>query len=122
MVIGSCSDPSMSSTRPIMVAGPMERNSKPFNKGSVDTFGDGPVGCPPPRPCPHAMLAVPRQTAAIVDIVNQRRHKSGVRILVTLSKANFGCPAIMDTLSQTTGLGLTLVAVSPRTQPATLPA
>jgi hypothetical protein len=66
-----------------MVAGPMERNSKPFNKGSVETFGDGPVGCPPPRPCPHAMLAVPKPTAAIINAVNQRRHKSGVRILVT---------------------------------------
>src|ERR1035438_3021147 len=93
----------MSSTRPIMVAGPMERNSKPFNKGSVETLGDGPVGCPPPRPCPHAMLAVPKQTAAIVNVVNQRRRKTGARILVALPKSDFGCPAIMYTLSQTTG-------------------
>src|SRR5208337_317446 len=84
MVIGSCSDPTMSSTRPIITAGPMERNSKPFNKGSVETLGDGPAGCPPPRPCPHAMLAEAKQMAEIVNINNQRRRKTELRILVTL--------------------------------------
>src|ERR1039458_5537224 len=100
MVMGSCSDPSMSSTRPIMVAGPMERNSKPLNKGSVETFGAGPVGCPAPRPCPHARLAVSMPTAAIINVVHQRRRKTGARILVTLPKSNFGCP-VSSTLYHT---------------------
>jgi hypothetical protein len=33
------------------------------------------------------MLAEPKQTAAIINIVNQRRRKTGVRILVTLPKS-----------------------------------
>ena len=55
MVIGSFSDASISSTRPIMTAGPMERNTNPFNNGSEVGFGGGSGGGPPPRPCAKTM-------------------------------------------------------------------
>src|ERR1051326_489691 len=60
--MGSFSEPSISSTRPIMVAGPMERNSKPRSSGSLDALGGGPCGGPPPR-WAHIGIAA-RQAAA----------------------------------------------------------
>src|SRR5262252_5707489 len=53
----------MSSTRPIMVAGPMERNSKPRSNGSVEAFGGGPAGWPPR--CAHNGADTVRQNARV---------------------------------------------------------
>src|SRR5580698_1640966 len=42
--MGSEAVPTMSSRRPIITAGPMERNSKPRSMGSADSFGFGSGG------------------------------------------------------------------------------
>src|SRR5580658_85360 len=50
----------MSSTRPIMTAGPMERNSKGFRMGSVDSFSFGGAGVSA-GVCAHSQPAIERQ-------------------------------------------------------------
>src|SRR3954462_179014 len=74
MIIGSFSEPAISSTRPIMTAGPMERNSKPFRRGSVLALGrSGVCVCAQTRP------AMVRQDAAKIND-NKRRFKIGARM------------------------------------------
>src|SRR6185437_15938989 len=52
MTFGLLSDTAMSSRRPPMLAGPIDRNRKLLRRGSFDWLISGPVGvCCPPRPC-----------------------------------------------------------------------
>src|SRR6266446_3254137 len=82
----------MSSTRPIMVAGPIERNSKPRNSGSADMFGGGGCVWPPRRPCVHAGAV--RQAAA-------RRKVESCRNIV-LSKGVCYTSVVTENVTQVT--------------------
>src|SRR5215469_18398267 len=86
----------MSSTRPIIVAGPIDRNSNPRRSGSVDALGGGPAGVPPPR-CAHIGAVVTRQTARI-------RRERLQSIVCILSKARKP-PRWLPTLTQGFGGG-----------------
>src|SRR5689334_20223165 len=85
MIIGSFSAPAISSTRPIMVAGPMERNSRPRKSGSDEALGGGPWGAPPPRPCAQINPAMPKLTVATVNAGRKRKERRK-RIGTVLSK------------------------------------
>ncbi len=50
MIIGSFSAPSMSSSRPIITAGPIDRNSNPRSSGSLDALTGGDEACGAPKP------------------------------------------------------------------------
>src|SRR5476651_796155 len=56
-----------------MVAGPMERNSKPRRSGSVVALGGGAGAASPPRPCAHTRPATPRQAAARINSEDDSR-------------------------------------------------
>src|SRR5258707_13912525 len=75
MVIRSCSATWISSTRPIMLAGPIERNVKLRSKGSVDWLGGGGAGGWPPRPCDQVTTARPKQVDSAKTVVVIRRCK-----------------------------------------------
>src|ERR1035438_703861 len=57
----------MSSMRPIIVAGPIERNSNPRNSGSELALAGGTGGSTGPRPCAHTMPAVLRHVTAAIN-------------------------------------------------------
>ena len=61
----------MSSTRPIMVAGPMERNSNPRSNGSVVALGGGPAGGAGARPWAHKEPVMNRLAAATSDTLTR---------------------------------------------------
>src|ERR1017187_1998374 len=84
--MGSFSEPSMSSTRPIITAGPIERKENPRNMGSVETFGWGPGGWPPPRPWAQVRPAMLRQAADAVTMIKDQRFDVGrTRIVLSCS-------------------------------------
>src|SRR5258708_11835689 len=64
IVIGSCSAPAISSRRPIITAGPIDRNSKPRSSGSEEGFGGGTGGSTGPRPCAQSGPETDRQRDA----------------------------------------------------------
>src|ERR1039458_7265262 len=67
MVMGSCSEPTISSTRPIITAGPMERNSNPCKSGSLLRLIGGAAGWAPRLPWAMSTPEKPRQATAKTD-------------------------------------------------------
>src|SRR5579864_5136770 len=82
MIMGSFSAPTISSRRPIMVAGPMERNSNPRSMGSVEAFTGGGVGAGSAgRSCAHRKTASPSVAAVAVIGINHRRVELAVFVI-----------------------------------------
>ena len=71
--IGSFAEPWMSSRRPIITAGPMDRNSKPRKRGSVDWLGFGAAGRV--ATCAHKRPAIPREPAATGNRTRREKRK-----------------------------------------------
>src|SRR5215472_8496001 len=92
----------MSSTRPIMTAGPMGRKVNPLSSGSVVGLGGGSGGAPPPRPCAQIIVEAPKHARAAADRIIQRRLEDDRDISFSL-RLRRAKNWIRKTLSQTTG-------------------
>ena len=83
-VSGSSIAPSMSSTRPPIVAGPIERKTNPRSIGSVAALTGGGGGGAPPGACASAMAPARAQAEAIR--IEPRTRKSSLVMAVFLSR------------------------------------
>src|SRR4051794_21885793 len=95
----------MSSTRPIITAGPMERNSNPFKSGSVAAFGTGGGGvagvcacCASIRPA-MAMPPTPNVKGKVRLFL--------VKASIVLPEGNYGVKSIEKVTQPWSGTGIT---------------
>src|ERR1017187_10719289 len=79
----------MSSMRPIMVAGPSERNSNPRKSGSERGLGGGTGGSTGPRPCAHIVPPALRHVTAAINNGDTLR----LKILASIVCSIYDMPA-----------------------------
>src|SRR5579871_1657128 len=76
MMLGLLSDTAMSSIRPPMLAGPIDRNRKLCRSGLLDSLISGPLrrACPP-RPCASNRTPTAASVIAAIPMVISRKLK-----------------------------------------------